>query len=57
MNTLPPAEVKTLASSILKIGQTNSVSNNIFIPVLQTFDVLIEGGLIEKLASSGSVDV
>ncbi|KAG8910157.1 hypothetical protein FRC01_006494, partial [Tulasnella sp. 417] len=56
-NALPSSEVESLVRGILKIAQTNSASNNVFIPVLQTFDVLIEGGIIQSLASSGSVDL
>ncbi|KAG9042693.1 hypothetical protein FS837_010494 [Tulasnella sp. UAMH 9824] len=56
-NALPLSDMEILVRGILKIGQTNSASNNVFIPVLQTFDVLIEGGTIRTLAASGSVDL
>lgn len=40
-----------LLDAMLHIGRTNTSSNNIMIPVLKTFDVLFEGGVLVRLCS------
>ncbi|KAG9019897.1 hypothetical protein FRB90_000027 [Tulasnella sp. 427] len=54
-NDVPVPEAGNLVQAILKTGQTNFTSNNIFIPVLQTLAEMTEGGVTRKLAASGSV--
>ncbi|KAG8991349.1 hypothetical protein FRB94_014621 [Tulasnella sp. JGI-2019a] len=50
--------VQSLAQDVLKVMLDNATSNIIFIPTLQTFIVLLEGRILDKVAStSAGVDV
>lgn len=47
-------DLVTFAKDLIKYAQANLNSNNIIIPVLQTFNVLLEAGALEKLSSDDS---
>lgn len=47
-------DLVTFANDLVKYAQANLSSNNIIIPVLQTFSVLLEAGALEKLPSDDS---
>ncbi|KAK0503901.1 TBCD protein [Armillaria luteobubalina] len=47
-------DLVTFANDLIKYAQANLTSNNIIIPVLQTFSVLLEAGALEKLSSDDS---
>ncbi|KAG8881970.1 hypothetical protein FRB97_008838 [Tulasnella sp. 331] len=46
--------VLSLLKDILKITQDNATSNNIFIPTIQTFTVLLEGRILDRVASNAT---
>ncbi|KAG7443080.1 TBCD protein [Guyanagaster necrorhizus] len=47
-------DLVTLANDLIKYAKANISSNNIIVPVLQTVNVLLEAGALEKLSSDDS---
>ncbi|KAK0201710.1 tubulin folding cofactor D C terminal-domain-containing protein [Desarmillaria ectypa] len=47
-------DLVTFANGLIKYAKANLGSNNIVVPVLQTFNVLLEAGALERLSSDDS---
>ncbi|KAG8904796.1 hypothetical protein FRB99_001186 [Tulasnella sp. 403] len=52
MLSLEPDALVATINSILDIAKTHVIANNIFVPVLQTFDALIDGGVAAQLGNT-----
>lgn len=48
---LPDADLLHLLDGILDIGKKNATANAIFVPVIHTYDVLLEGGVLQRVCA------